>query len=330
MTRVANPQPRVALLGECMVELQPRPGGALVQAFGGDTLNVAVYLSRLLGDRAVIDYVTALGDDDLSQAMRARWREEGVSDAHARTLPGRLPGLYMIQTDDTGERRFLYWRGESAARQCFDGAEAEALLEHLARYDVIYLSGISLAILTEEGRARLLAGLKRCREQGVRIVFDNNYRPRLWRSVDEARLQHRAVLALTDVALITWEDDAQLFGVPSPDALFEMYAHLGVGEVALKRGSQPCLLSSSTGVEEVPAERVDTVVDTTAAGDAFSAAYLACRLIGGPAALAARWGHRLAGTVIGHPGALVPRDAMPVMPALSSPLSPACLPAAEA
>jgi 2-dehydro-3-deoxygluconokinase len=318
MTFFLKAQPRVALLGECMVELQQRPDGVLVQAFGGDTLNAAVYLSRLCGSGSLIDYVTALGDDDLSRAMRACWREEGVSDTHTRTLAGLLPGLYLIQTDNAGERRFLYWRSASAARQCFDGAEGDALLERLASYDVIYLSGISLAILSEEGRARLLVGLRQCREKDVQIVFDNNYRPRLWRSVDEARLHHRAVLAITDLALVTWEDDAELFGFSSTTALFEMYAELGVSEIALKRGKQACLLNSPKGIVEVPTEHVDTVIDTTAAGDSFSAAYLACRLSGGSPEAAAKWGHRLAGAVIGHPGALIPRKAMPVMPMFSS------------
>ena len=319
MTFTQNVKPRIALLGECMVELQRRPDGALVQTFGGDTLNVAVYLSRLCEGSAVIDYVTALGDDDLSRAMRERWREEGVGDGKTLTLPGRLPGLYLIQTDDAGERRFLYWRSDSAARRCFDGAQGHALLEQLASYDVIYLSGISLAVLSEEGRARLLEGLDQCRQKGVKIVFDNNYRPRLWRSAEEARQHHRAVLALTDLALITWEDDADLFGLSSPAMLFDMYGELGVKELALKRGPQACLLGTVDGVVEVPAEQIDTVVDTTAAGDAFSAAYLACRLNNGPAELAARWGHRLAGTVIRYPGALIPREAMPDMPTQPSP-----------
>jgi 2-dehydro-3-deoxygluconokinase len=327
MSFLHKAQPRVALLGECMVELQQRADGNLVQAFGGDTLNVAVYLARLCGDSSIVDYVTALGDDDLSGAMRACWREEGVSDTQTRTLAGLLPGLYLIQTDAAGERRFLYWRTASAARHCFDGAEGDVLLKRLASYDVIYLSGISLAILSDEGRARLLLGLRQCRENGVRIVFDNNYRPRLWRSLDEARLHHRAVLAMTDLALVTWEDDAALFGLSTTDALFEMYEDLGVSEIALKRGHQACLLNSPHGIIEVPTERVDTVIDTTAAGDSFSAAYLACRLSGGSSELAARWGHRLAGAVIGHPGALIPRKAMPVMPLLTSHDS---LPATEA
>ncbi len=98
--------PRIALIGECMIELQQRADGTLQQSFGGDTLNTAVYLSRELGKGAEVDYVTALGDDSFSDAMCQSWASEGIGLEMVQRLPGRLPGLYCIQTDAAGERRF--------------------------------------------------------------------------------------------------------------------------------------------------------------------------------------------------------------------------------
>lgn len=306
---------KVGLIGECMVELQQLSDGRMRQSFGGDTLNTAIYLSRLCrGTGISIEYLTAVGEDALSQAMRRCWREEGVGDGRIRVLPDRLPGLYLIQTDADGERNFLYWRGEAAARHCFDGPGADDLLATLADFGVLYLSGISLAVLTTEGRERLLGALKQARSRGSRIVFDNNYRARLWPDAAHARIQYEALLTITDMALVTWEDDVALFGFESPEQLLDHYATLGVGEVALKRGAQSCLLATRDGRTEVMAERVEHVVDTTAAGDSFSAGYLAARLLAGDPVTAANWGHHLAGTVIQHPGALIPPHAMPVMP----------------
>lgn len=305
---------KVALIGECMIEMRAHNASAFSQTFGGDTLNAAVYLSRLSPvEQVSADYVTALGDDSFSDAMRQLWHDEGVGDQHVREIKGALPGLYFIQTDAQGERRFLYWRGEAAARQMFDGDAADDLLRALAGYDYLYLSGISLAILTATGRDRLLHTLRHARESGTRIVFDNNYRPHLWPDAQAARDAYGDVLHLTDLALITWEDDAALFGYADTDALFQAYAEFGVAEVALKRGEASCLIQCDTGRFEVPAEQVGQIVDTTAAGDSFSAAYLACRLQGGDPQLAARWGHRLASQVVQHRGALIPRDAMPVL-----------------
>ncbi|BBN55838.1 hypothetical protein TRE132_39630 [Pseudomonas chlororaphis subsp. aurantiaca] len=114
-----TPPKRIALIGECMIELQHRADGSLQQSFGGDTLNTAVYLARELGEGACVDYVTALGDDSFSDAMCQSWAEEGIGLGMVQRLPGRLPGLYCIQTDAKGERRFLYWRNEAAVRDCF-------------------------------------------------------------------------------------------------------------------------------------------------------------------------------------------------------------------
>jgi len=303
---------KVALLGECMIEMRGDPVSGITQTFGGDTLNAAVYLSRLTSHEQVFaDYVTAIGSDSFSDAMRQLWRDEGVGDQHVRVIEDALPGLYVIQTDTQGERRFLYWRGEAAARRMFDGTEADTVLQTLADYDYIYLSGISLAILTATGRDRLMHALRLARESGAHIVFDNNYRPHLWPDAQAARQAYGAMLRLTDLALITWEDDAALFGYAGVEALFRAYADFGVSEVAVKRGVTSCLIQCPSGRFEVPAEQVSHVVDTTAAGDSFSAAYLSCRLQGGDPQLAARWGHRLAAQVVQHRGALIPGSAMP-------------------
>ena len=301
-----NTKPRIALIGECMIELQHRADGSLQQSFGGDTLNAAVYLRRELGEPSTVDYVTALGDDSFSDAMCKHWAEEGLGLGMVQRLPGRLPGLYCIQTDANGERKFLYWRNEAAVRDCFTTPAAEPILAALPTYDVVYFSGITLAVLGEVGRARLLETLVETRKRGGKVVFDNNYRPRLWASVDAARATYHAVLAEVDIALLTEDDERALFGYEDSEQVFAAYPT--IAEVVLKRGADACLIRWEDERFEVPALVVDKVVDTTAAGDSFSAAYLASRLKGGSPQDAALAGHRLASRVIQVPGALIPRD----------------------
>ncbi|QXI51528.1 sugar kinase [Pseudomonas alvandae] len=304
---MSNTKPRIALIGECMIELQHRADGSLVQSFGGDTLNTAVYLSRALGEKGVVDYVTALGDDSFSDAMCRRWAEENIGLDRVQRLPGRLPGLYCIQTDAAGERRFLYWRNEAAVRECFTTPAAAPILEALPDYDVLYFSGITLAVIGEQGRRKLIETLIEARRRGAQVVFDNNYRPRLWASVETARAAYRSVLPHVELALLTVEDELALFGHADSEAVFAAYGQLGTPEVVLKRGAETCLIRCDGQFYEVPAQRVERVVDTTAAGDSFSAAYLASRLLGGSPAEAAEAGHWLASRVIQVPGALIPK-----------------------
>ncbi|MDA3921992.1 MAG: sugar kinase [Salinisphaera sp.] len=308
----------IALIGECMIELYAQPNAILQQTFGGDTFNTAVYLARLIADRDwQIEYVSAVGRDTFSDAMLARWAQEQVRHRLTARLDTHLPGLYVIETDVAGERRFHYWRSEAAARLMFDDvADGQARLEQLCAMDVIYLSGISLAILTATGRERLFQALARIREGGTRVVFDNNYRPRLWADRATAERSYRQLLNYVDIAIVTEDDDRALYGHQSLLALIDWYAEKDICELVVKRGAGSCTIVSSAGREEVTAEQVEQVVDTTAAGDAFSAGYLACRLQGGSPQTAASWGHRLAATVIQHRGAVIEQTLMPEMPAL--------------
>ncbi|AZF05106.1 sugar kinase [Pseudomonas sp. R5-89-07] len=298
-------KPRIALIGECMIELQHRADGSLHQSFGGDTLNTAVYLRRELGEIGTVDYVTALGDDSFSDAMCQQWAGEGLGLGMVQRLAGRLPGLYCIQTDAHGERKFLYWRNEAAVRDCFTTPAAEPILAALPAYDLVYFSGITLAVLGEVGRARLLQALIETRRRGGKVVFDNNYRPRLWGNVEATRVAYRKVLAAVDIALLTEDDERALFGYEDDEQVFAAYPQ--IEEVVLKRGADACLIRCAGERFAVPALKVEKVVDTTAAGDSFSAAYLASRLQGESPEQAALAGHRLASQVIQVPGALIPK-----------------------
>src|SRR5947199_7505408 len=160
---------KVACIGECMIELRQAPGGLYSRGFGGDTLNTAVYLAR---QGIATDYITALGDDTLSDEMIGSWQAEGVGTAKVARLKGRLPGLYMIETDAKGERKFFHWRESAAARALMDLPETGAILNALAAYHAVYFSAITLSIYGEEGRGRLFSALGRARQERTRIVFD--------------------------------------------------------------------------------------------------------------------------------------------------------------
>jgi len=299
----------IAALGECMLELQGQAFGMLRQSFGGDTLNTAVYLARCGGPALRVHYATALGDDSLSAGLLERWAAEGVQTGLVQRLPGRLPGLYLIELDEGGERRFHYWRGQAAARSYFDTATT-ALEEQADALDALYLSGISLAILPPAGRERVLALMARMRARGAVVAFDNNFRPRLWDSVADARYWYGRAFAAATVALITADDHQALHGLPDLDSAVAAAQALPLGETAIKRGALPTRVRGDGGWEDVPTEAVPRVVDTTAAGDSFAAGYLSRRLRGEAPAEAAAFANRLAARVIQHPGALIPHEAM--------------------
>jgi 2-dehydro-3-deoxygluconokinase len=307
-------QKKIAIIGECMIELSEK-GENIKRGFGGDTLNTAVYLARQSDNQQLrVDYVTALGTDSFSDQMIAAWQQEQVHTQLIQRLGNKMPGLYFIETDEHGERTFWYWRNDAAARFWLDTSESDAICAQLADYDYLYLSGISLAILPAASREKLMALLSACRKNGGKVIFDNNYRPRLWADKASAQQAYAEMLRHTDIAFLTLDDEHLLWGEQPLDAVIARTREAGVQEIAIKRGADSCLVAmGDEPLREVPAIKLakEKVIDTTAAGDSFSAGYLAVRLAGGSTEDAAARGHLTASTVIQHRGAIIPLSAMP-------------------
>ena len=306
---------KIAVIGECMIELSQK-GAEVSRGFGGDTLNTSVYIARQVAPEALtVNYVTALGTDSFSQQMLEAWQSEHIDTSLIQRMENRLPGLYYIETDDTGERTFYYWRNEAAAKFWLESEDAAAICEALSTFDYLYLSGISLAILSPTSREKLLSLLRECRANGGKVIFDNNYRPRLWVSREETQQVYQQMLQCTDIAFLTLDDEDALWGEKPVEDVIARTQAAGVREVVIKRGAESCLVAiTGEAAIEVPAVKLakEKVIDTTAAGDSFSAGYLAVRLTGGTPEAAAQRGHLTASTVIQYRGAIIPREAMPV------------------
>ncbi|MFC6981086.1 sugar kinase [Microbulbifer taiwanensis] len=276
----------------------------MAQSYAGDTYNTAVYMAR---SGVQVSYVTLLGDDPFSEQILQRMRGEGIETSAIEQLPGRCPGLYAIQNSADGERHFTYWRGESPARELFADSEARARLRScLLPMDYLYLSGITLAIMAPEAREHLLAFLVAFRGQGGRVAFDSNYRSRLWQSRDAARATLTAFLPQTDIALLTFEDEQSLWGDRNAGRCLDRNGRYRLAELVLKRGADSVLLQYDGELSAIDVPPVADVVDTTGAGDAFNAGYLAARLQGAEPESAVCAGNRCAAAVIRHRGAIIP------------------------
>ncbi|MFD1613208.1 sugar kinase [Sphingomonas tabacisoli] len=296
--------PRIVAIGEGMTELADRGDGGWSVHHGGDVLNTAIHLARSGCD---IAFASALGRDPFSQRLRAAWEGEGLDCSLLLDHPTRGAGLYAISVDPDGERSFTYWRDQSAARDIFGLPDVSRVREHALSADLLYFSLISLAILPPSGQDSLIALAGTVRKRGGRVAFDGNFRPALWESLDAAVAARDAAIRVADIGLPTWEDERQMSGVDTPEAVAAHWAGLGCDEVVVKLGAQGCRLPDGATVSP---PKVLQPRDTSGAGDAFNAGYLASRLAGGTVREAARRGHELAGWTVMRPGAVPARDAL--------------------
>ena len=295
---------RIACVGEVMIELVTDDGGGARLNVAGDTYNTSVYLARLLGSAASVSFVTALGQDRFSDRILAHMTAHGVGADYVERRNDRSPGLYAIDTDRQGERSFTYWRSDSAARTLFS-EPSRVGLDVVEGFDLVYLSGITLAILPSCVRLRLMGCLDRFRAGGGLVAYDSNHRPRLWGSVAEARETNLAMWSRTDIALPSVDDELEIHGENGEGQVLDRLRGLGLRAGALKRGAAgPVPIDTLTG--EPAFAPVDRVVDSTAAGDSFNAGFLAETVLGGGQFTAMRAGHALASKVVCAAGAIVP------------------------
>jgi 2-dehydro-3-deoxygluconokinase len=285
-----------------MVELSTEQSGAYRLGFAGDTFNTAWNARHLLPADWQVSYASAVGDDPMSDEMIQFAREEGIDSDHIARLPGMTIGLYLISLKD-GERSFSYWRGQSAARQL--AADPDRLSRALQGRSAIYFSGITLAILDDAGRETLAQALRAARANGATILFDTNLRPRLWASHDDMQAGMRLGGSLADIALPSFDEEAFLFGDSSAEDTVARYRDLGASIVAVKNGgSAGRVWSARSGIASFAPPPASKVVDTTAAGDSFGAAFYAALAAGAAPVDAAEQAAGFAAKVSGDRGAL--------------------------
>ncbi|RME68472.1 MAG: sugar kinase [Alphaproteobacteria bacterium] len=297
----------VYAIGECMVEFSRCRDDEYRRSFAGDVYNTAVYLKRLLAGPCNVEFVSAVGDDAMSAAMMKAWRDEKLSTSHVAVIKGKSPGLYVIDTDEAGERCFSYWRSQSAAR---DLTVALKRMEgHAFRQgDYIYYSGITVAILDQERREILFDFIERARSQGVIVAFDPNFRPALWESRAVAAATTGKAYGLADIVLTGADEEASLFGRKSQTSVLGELDRIGVREALLKAGKRGIFGTDNGRRFHIPFLAAEKVVDTTAAGDSFAGAYLAFRLAQKPPQDAAALAMRVARMVVASRGAIIERQ----------------------
>lgn len=293
---------KIASIGEAMIELRgnqepSKSDDSLNTGVSGDALNMAVYLKRSAGEQMDVSFITMIGMDPLSAKIKSFIEKEGILTDKIGYHPSKLPGIYLIETDSQGERKFFFWRENSAARTLFhDG------FDKLQGFDVIYFSAISLAILPPFIRDAFLAYLAAFKGK---VVFDSNYRPRLWEDPQTARLAIEKAWRVTDIAMPSLDDEMALFGDQDEAQVLARLQSYGITQGVLKRGEKGPIPIGITEFQAIAYPKAAKVVDTTAAGDSFVGAYLAASLLGEGQAESMMKAHLMALKVIAHHGAII-------------------------
>ncbi|WP_158968974.1 sugar kinase [Paraglaciecola sp. L3A3] len=293
------------VIGECMMELSTADNGDLKRSFAGDTYNSAVYAKRCLSNSKV-SILSAIGVDAFSQKMKHTWQAEGIDTSLVVETDQAEIGIYAIHTDDSGERSFSYWRKGSAASQMMQYLDIDTLLAAAKNYQMVYFSGISLAILSDQDKAKFIECIAAMAKQGCKIVFDPNYRARLWDSLEHAVLWLEKAYSLADVILPGLEDHEVMFGHQNHEQMAKYFQQFSASELVIKCGSQGTYVYVDNKlVVHQPFKPAPVQVDSTAAGDSFAGTYIAQRIEGQDPEQSLKLAAHVAGQVVQHKGAIM-------------------------
>jgi 2-dehydro-3-deoxygluconokinase len=285
-------------IGECLIELYEQAPHTYRQSVAGDVFNTLFYASRL-GLRT--GFISNFGSDTLTQHILDRMDAERIDRSCTATSQEKTNGLYLISQDEKKEPKYSFWRNDSAARQTLRVLAKDRLEKYISQTRYFHFSAIALAILQQ--REILIAILQKLQNK-ILISFDTNFRHGLWDDVGTLRNFIEENSSLITYLFVSKNDDEHLYGKRPADEAVLFYTGLGYKTVIFRQGENDVLVHTADGLLRVPTVNANSVVDTTAAGDAFNAGFIASQLRGESIEDSILSGNRCAAFVIGRHGAL--------------------------
>ena len=264
----------VITFGEAMVVFIAEETGEFKEVtyfsrgLAGAELNVAVGLTRL-GHRT--KYITRLGRDPYGEYILDFIRRENIDDSAVFFDCEYLTGSYIKSKVREGDPKIFYYRKNSAA--------SYINAEDIERVDfsggqILHVSGISAAI-SESSRRACYRAIEKAREYGMLITFDPNIRRNLWKSEEDMRETLNDLASRCDIILPGLAEGTLLTGRRTPEGVAEFYLNRGMYDAVVKLGAPGAYYKTEKGEQGyVPGFKVEHVVDTVGAGDAFASGFI--------------------------------------------------------
>lgn len=228
---------------------------------GGCAANTAIGLAKLGVDAAIIGKT---GHDGFGEFIRSSLKLQGVDINQLRVDHSAQTSASVVTISNDGERSILHCLGANA-KFGFD----DICLETVRNAKILFIAGTFL--MPEFDGDGMIKLLKEVKNNGVLCCLDT-----AWDSTGQWMNKIGGVLPYLDWFMPSLEEARELAGKDSPSEIAEVFMKKGVKNVVIKLGADGCYVCPRNGMcFTVPAYKVSRVVDTSGAGDAFCAGFLA-------------------------------------------------------
>ena len=269
--------PVVVCLGEALIDRLGPPGGdpavdrPVDDRLGGAPANVACGLARL---GTPVAFAGRLGQDAIGEAFLRLFAERGVDTALLQQDDARPTRIVLVRRARNGERQFQGFAGDEGA------GFADQALEPAALPQAQWLVIGTLPLAAPTSASALMSAVQQAQSQGTAIALDVNWRPTFWDATADpeagpSTAAKAAIQPLLDQAALiklAREEAGWLFNTDDPGAIRQALPQRP--DVVVTDGAAPVRWQLGEESGQQAAFQPLTVLDTTGAGDAFTAGLL--------------------------------------------------------
>ena len=272
----------VIVFGEALIDRLGPLGGdpssdfPVIDCFGGAPANVACALGRL---GANVSFIGSLGNDTFGENFKKLLIQRGINTAGLQRDKLRPTRVVLVRRDDSGERFFEGFEGDKGLGFADQAIFREQVITDwpLVRKKAKWLVAGTIPLASQISSNAFLWCMENAFNEGIKIALDLNWRPTFWRNkvstvLEPSITERNEILSiLKNVSLIKLaKEEAQwFFKTSNPIQISSSLPHRP--SVIVTDGSNPVGWAINNNFGETFAIAPSSVVDTTGAGDAFTA-----------------------------------------------------------
>jgi len=262
----------ILCVGEVLVDFIGHQNNVLINEtrdyhryLGGSPANVAMNCKRL-GLSSTL--VSSVGNDGFGEYIFKRLEEIGINTSNVKKLENKSTSVIFVSKSN-GTPDFIPYRNADC-----DISENQITTEMLSQTKIFHTTCFALS--KNPAQTTILKKAEEAHKKGCKLSIDVNYAKELWETKEQALQVIKNYCQFNPLIKISEDDMLRLFEKQLPHKeIFEFFHNLGVETVCLTLGSKGVKLSQKEkNMIQLPAIKIEKVMDTTGAGDAFWSGFL--------------------------------------------------------